>query len=450
MHEGIDGNPQGNQMPSVVTLRYADRRYEDIDSYTVRITADLKHSADELFQETGKHPRVIAWPYGAYNQVARQAAEKLGMTVSLSLGDNLPTLDPGKTLPRLLLGGNIGPNRLAWQLRHQARRDPVRAVQVDLDYVYDADPAQEERNLSHLLDRIKRLQPSEVWLQAYADPKGDGTADAVYFPNRHLPMRADLFSRVAWQLRTRAGVRVYAWMPVLAFNFATQPDLPSLGGPAKPGGDHFRLAPYDAHVRSLIGDMYEDLAMHADEAGVLFSDDAYLRDTDMLGPWAALSPAARTQKLIDFTKELAQRMRVWRPTLRTARNIYTRPITDGAAEAWFAQSLPAFLAAYDTTAIMAMPQLDKQPDSDAWYAALVAKVAATPGGLDGSLFELATRDWNTGKHVPDADLASRFRQLQAAGVRHLGYYPDDFVTDHPDIEAIRPAISTADYPYPAR
>ena len=46
---------------------------------------------------------------------------------------------------------------------------------------------------------------------------GGKIADALYFPNQVLPVRADLFSRVAWQLRTRARVQVYAWMPVLAF-----------------------------------------------------------------------------------------------------------------------------------------------------------------------------------------------------------------------------------------
>jgi hypothetical protein len=68
-----------------------------------------------------------------------------------------------------------------------------------------------------LLERIKTLDVTQVWLQAFADPGGSNVAAAVYFPNRHLPMRADLFSRVAWQLRTRCGVEVYAWLPVLAW-----------------------------------------------------------------------------------------------------------------------------------------------------------------------------------------------------------------------------------------
>ncbi|MGM3367015.1 poly-beta-1,6-N-acetyl-D-glucosamine N-deacetylase PgaB, partial [Escherichia coli] len=67
------------------------------------------------------------------------------------------------------------------------------------------------------IERVKRIAPTHVYLQAFADADGNNTADALYFPNRHMPMRADLFSRVAWQLKSRAGVKVYAWLPVLGF-----------------------------------------------------------------------------------------------------------------------------------------------------------------------------------------------------------------------------------------
>jgi poly-beta-1,6-N-acetyl-D-glucosamine N-deacetylase len=445
LHQGINANPQGNQMPAAVSLLYDPRTvsYESEANYTARVRADLRHSTDEIEHETGHRPRAIVWPYGAYSRVAEQIAADEGMNISMSLGDALPSSQAGHTIPRLLVSGNVTANRLGWLIRHQSRIDPVRAVQVDLDYVYDPDPAQQERNLSVLLDRIKRMHPSQVWLQAYADPKGDGVATSVYFP-----MRADLFSRVAWQLRTRAGVRVYAWMPVLAFRFPDATNLPSLGGEPKPGGDHFRLAPWDPRVRQMIGDVYEDLAMHADEAGILFSDDAYLRDTDNLGPWSTKTSSEKTQALIDFTHELTERARRWRPQVKTVRNIYSRPIMQPASEAWFAQSLPAFLAGYDMTAIMAMPQLDDKSDTAGWYRTLVKDVVATPDALEHTLFELATRDWRSDQPISEADIAGRVRLLQAAGVRHLGYYPDDFIRNQPRLERIRPSISIADYPYP--
>ncbi|NII53677.1 poly-beta-1,6-N-acetyl-D-glucosamine N-deacetylase PgaB [Luteibacter sp. SG786] len=453
MHQGHNANPQGNLLPTAASLSYDDakHRYETVDEYRARIRNDLERSASEIAQHIGVRPRALAWPYGEYTRIGRDVAAEVGMTVTFSLSDDNPGLEPGRTVPRLLVSDNVTANRLGWLIRHQARIDPARVVQVDLDYVYDPDPAQQDRNLSKLLDRIKRMNPTDVWLQAYADPDGDGVADAVYFPNRHLPVRADLFSRVSWQLRTRAGVRVYAWMPVLAFRFPGK-SLPTLAGEPKPGGDHYRLAPYDPQVRALIGDVYEDLAMHAAEAGVLYSDDAYLRDTDNLGPWAHNTPAQNTQALIDFTRELTARMKLWRPQLRTARNIYTRPIMEPAAEAWFAQSLAAFNRAYDMTAVMAMPQLDGQSDSLGRYRKLVAAVKATPGAMDNTLFEFATQDWRTHRPILARDIAARMRAVQALGVRHIGYYPDDFLNDRPALEVIRPAISSSDYPYaePAR
>ncbi|PFW72986.1 poly-beta-1,6-N-acetyl-D-glucosamine N-deacetylase PgaB, partial [Bacillus sp. AFS075960] len=91
-----------------------------------------------------------------------------------------------------------------------------------------------------------------VYLQAYADPKGTGVAEAVYFPNRHLPMRSDLFSRAAWQLNTRSNVQVYAWMPVLAFRPPADKHrgLEAVraldGAPARENGSRvFRLSPFD-------------------------------------------------------------------------------------------------------------------------------------------------------------------------------------------------------------
>ncbi|MBV5348279.1 poly-beta-1,6-N-acetyl-D-glucosamine N-deacetylase PgaB, partial [bacterium] len=75
-----------------------------------------------------------------------------------------------------------------------------------------------EKNLGDLLERIKNLGVNTVYLQAFADPDANGAADYVYFPNRNIPMRADLFNRVAWQISTRTQVkRIYAWMPMMAW-----------------------------------------------------------------------------------------------------------------------------------------------------------------------------------------------------------------------------------------
>jgi len=478
MHTGILANPQGNMPPAAATHRYDPKtgRYEDDAAYTQRIESDLRRSRELIEKRTGAKVRSMVWPYGAYNAAALKASERAGMPITLTLddGSNTPTVPLARVRRALAEYDNEAPE-YARLLRSPAGGEvwPVnRVMHVDLDYVYDLDPAQQERNLSKLIDRVAAVRPRSVFLQAYADPDGDGVADALYFPNRHLPMRADLFSRAAWQLRSRAGVKVYAWMPVTAFRLPASNPLAThtvmAQGGAMPAGRYHRLTPFDPAVRALVGDIYEDLGRHAFFGGLLFHDDATLSDDEDASP-AALATyarwglpadvaairakpeltarwtAAKTRYLIDFTHELAARVGAWRPALETARNLYARPVLDPQAEQWFAQNYEASLAAYDYVGLMAMPRMEREArtdaDSDAWLSRLAQRAAGTPRGLDGTVFELQARDWHTGKPVPDAELTRQWTLLRRAGVRHLGYYPDDFLNDQPSLETVRRAIS---------
>src|SRR5690606_30654033 len=68
-------------------------------------------------------------------------------------------------------------------------------MHLDLDYIYDADPRQLNRNINQLVKRIQAVQPNTIFLQAYADPDGNGSAEEVYFSNPHIPLRLDLFKK---------------------------------------------------------------------------------------------------------------------------------------------------------------------------------------------------------------------------------------------------------------
>ncbi len=355
--------------------------------------------------------------------------------------------------------------------------EPVeRVIHVDLDYVYDPDPETQEANLSRLLDRMKRLRPTTIYLQAYGDPDGDGVADSLYFPNRHLPLRADLFGRVAWQLKTRVGVRVYAWMPVMAFRLPAASPLAARlvevmpGAPAAASqGRYHRLTPFDPAVRGLIMEIYEDLGKHAVFQGILFHDDATFSDYEdasqaalaMHRQWGLpesietirQDPALRQRWserksafLSDFTVTLANVLRRHHPAILTARNLYAQPVLNADAQEWFAQSLAAFLQTYDYTAIMAMPYMEGAADPEAWLDILAGKVSEIPGALDRTVFELQSRDWNTGKAIASETLVRHLRLLRLRGARHVGYYPDDFHADQPRESVIKPAISAATQP----
>lgn len=478
LHRGILANPQGNTLPAAITRLYDPARgYEAEADYRQRIESDLARNSALLEKHLGRRPRAMVWPYGRYNETTIAAARKAGMPVTLTLDESRPTNTPDLGLDRvqrLLMTHNPSVADLAAALQPPVRPDPVRVMHVDLDYIHDPDPAQQEANLGRLLDRVKNMGINTVFLQAYADPDGNGAADALYFPNRHLPMRADLFSRVAWQLQTRAGVKVFAWMPLLAFELPTgHPDRQRAVQALAPGqGGYPRLSPFDDRARQIIRELYEDLARHAIFQGLLFHDDAtfsdyedsspaalgyYAKQWHLPGDVAAIrrDPALfkrwtslKTHHLTDFSLELAAVVRREQPNLRTGRNLYARVALEPESEAWFAQSLPDFLASYDYTAIMAMPFMEGASEPLPWLKQLVETVTAQPRGLEKSVFELQAVDWRDGNQpIDSALLAEEMRLLQVRGAVNFGYYPDDFLQDQPRFDVIRPNFSLRTFPH---
>lgn len=484
LHHGIHGNPQGNTLPAATTRAWLtdSKRYEDEVAYQKRVTADLKQSSAVIRRYIGRAPRVIAWPYGRYNATLRDIAGQLGMIVGLTLDDGANMADtPLWGLRRILVSREMA----LWNLNREIsiRNEnlpenswPQKIMHVDMDYVYDADPAQQERNLGHLLERITATGVNTVYLQAYADPDGDGSADAVYFPSRHMPMRADLFNRVAWQIRTRTPAkRLYAWMPMLAWQLpASEPAakdqvvalLPDKAGEKS---DHLnmgykRLSPFSARARQTIRDIYADLARAAPFEGLLFHDDVTLSDyedasdaglqayrewglpgsiaeirssDDLIGRWTIL----KINTLDNFAMELAAIVRMQQPALKTARNLYARVALSPRAEVWYAQALENSLVNYDFTAVMAMPYMENAADPAAFYRELVERIKGRPGAIDKVVMELQTVDWRDNKLLSSQTIADTISSLYEMGVQHVGYYPDMLFDNHPDAALIRKALS---------
>jgi biofilm PGA synthesis lipoprotein PgaB len=481
LHRGIPGNPQGNLQPAATTRRWLPERhaYEDEASYRQRVAADLKRSSDIILQRIGRAPRVIAWPYGRYTYELRDLAAKFGMTIGLTLDDGANMEDtPLWGMRRILISRTMALGDLDREItmRNQNLSDNDRAqkvMHVDLDYIYDADPVQQEKNLSHMLDRIVSLGVNTVYLQAFSDPDGNGSADAVYFPNRHVPMRADLFNRVSWQISTRTPVkRIYAWMPAIAWELpASVPGandkvvtLPS------DRSDHVnmgykRLSPFSARARQTIREIYEDLARSSTFEGLLFHDDVTLsdyedasgfglkayrnwglpgsiaeirRNDDQLGRWTIL----KINALDEFALELAAVVRAQEPALKTARNLYASVVLNPKAEVWYSQALENSLANYDFTAIMAMPLMENAADPAAFYQTLIDRVKSRPGAMSHVVFELQTVDWrHDSKPIPSEEIAATIRSLYDLGVEHVAYYPDMLFENHPAWSTIRAVLA---------
>ena len=475
LHGGILANPFGNTQPAVNTRRYRDGRYETAIEYAERIRADLSRSSDLIAEHVGVRPRVMTWPYGAYNSTVVDIATELGMPITLTLDSGKNSLDSLSAVSRHLVQANPEVHTLGFDLLYENGPPIIRAAHVDLDYVYDPDIEQQERNLGHLLDRIKALQISHVFLQAFADPDADGGAQALYFPNRHLPVRADLFNRAMWQLKTRANVSVYAWLPILSFEGAgIDPSMrvvQSIDGVVgvDPSSEP-RLSPFVPEARRIIREIYEDLAQSAPVAGILFHDDGRLNEFEDAHPAALqayrsefgdtfsieqtlLDPALqqrwaeyKSRAIVELTDELMAAVHEYQPTARSARNMFSGVLLDPQGETYLAQNYELFANHYDHIALMAMPYFENAKDPIDYFSRLLSSVSSYKFGPKKTIFELQTVDWRTNHRLSDDELRRTMRWLQASGIMHIAYYPDDFIEGFPNIAELRRGISLAQYP----
>ena len=490
LHKGIIGNPQGNTQPAVRTRQWfaQTQKYEDEASYQKRVYNDLLRNNTFLEKYTGQKPRIIVWPYGHYNIEVRKIAEKLGMPIGLTLDDGSNTkTTPLWGLRRILVEQKMTLKELEliMLVRNGNFIDDDRitkAAHIDLDYIYDTDPAQQERNLGALLDRIKILGINTIYLQAFADPDANGAADYVYFPNRNIPMRADLFNRVAWQIATRTQVkRIYAWMPMIAWqlpknNPAVNDTVATLQvDPTHLNMGYPRLSPFSPKAKKVIKEIYEDLSKSAYIDGLIFHDDVTLSDFEddskaaraQYKKWGLASNVTqiranrkqfqrwttlKTNYLDNFAMELAQIVRNEQPELKTARNLYAQVALNPDAQEWYAQSLGDSIKKYDYTAIMAMPYMEQADDHKAFYTQIMNNVKKEHCGVERVVMELQTVNWRKeSEPLSKAEISQTISDLQDMGINHLAYYPDNVFKNVPDADTIREAFAQIPlrmHPYP--
>ena len=459
LHNGIKANPSGGQLPAVIAPEYKNGKYETEDAYKNRLKSDFTRTVQTLVNHIGKKPRVMVWPYGQFNDVSVQIARQAGMPHYFSLGEKIVNKVGDKHIGRLLLNAETDLNTVKNYLDGIDESKQIqRVLHVDLDYVYDADKAQQAKNLDKLIDRIYRYGVTTVYLQAFSDPDGDGVADALYFPNKYLPVRDDIFGRIAWQLQTRAGVQVYAWMPVLAFDLRkgvkeAEYVIDSRTGKTSTKA-YLRLSPYNKQNVEIIKSIYNDLSFYAKFNGILFHDDAFLTDfegAESNHAEGVVSPQAKqkTQDLIQLTHQLTDALKPYflrgSYSLKTARNLYASVITNPNAEEWLAQNLKTLTDNYDTTAIMAMPYMENeqpisQKEAYQWFASLIENVKAQ-APLEKVLFEFQAVNWRTQKPIPESELIDWMTLLQKNHIYSYGYYPDNFLTNQPDMNKMKPYFS---------
>lgn len=474
LHRDVQYNPAGNVAASASVLAYDPeaKAYENAAAYRARIDADFDSQRKLFIARLGRAPRAIVWPYGRYNRIAWAVAAEHGYQLGFGLEWGLGQVGDLSTTRRIMIENEAMASFIEKLRRPAEVRKSMRAVQIDLDSIFDPDPERMDRRLGELIDRLVDMKVNTVFLQAFADPDGNGTTDSVYFANRVLPVRADFFSHAAHQMDIR-GMHVYAWMPSLAIA------LPDEGmderfrvvAKAEAGhrlsqSGHARLTPFSGEVRELVGQLYEDLAAHAQIRGVLFQDDVYLTGNEdmhplameeyrlQLGPdwsdpeYAGQRAALRTASLIAFTHALKDRVRQYRPEVRFLSSLDAPTLPDEESESRFTRDYERFLAAYDQVVIMAYPQMEGAAKPSEWLEHIVQHTTvAGKNALEQTVFEVQSFDWRNNTWIESGILLDELKAVIAAGGRHIAYYPDRFSEDRPEASAIKREMSTRDFPY---
>jgi biofilm PGA synthesis lipoprotein PgaB len=478
LHKGIPYNPQGN-VGSAVSVRAFDpilKKYETEAEYEQRITDDFIQQRNLLKEKLGIHPWAVVWPYGRYNQISVSVARREGLRLCLSLDDGVANVNRLQNINRIMVGNNPLDNFIRAVKKPKPEKPLIRAIQVDLDLVYD--PKSGERtyqNLGKLIERLVAMGVNTVFLQAFSDPTGSGNVKSVFFPNRVLPVEMDIFSHAVHHMIIR-DMKVYAWVPTLSIILPDRALNKSLRVHENENGQiryshswYKRLTPFSPKVRNAAGIMYEDLAAHSQIHGILFQDDAYLTDKEDFHPIALrnyrdffgkeISPHEfekdsklamkwtryKTEVLIEFTKALQQRVRKYRPNAMFARNLYATVLTDPESEKWFAQNYELFLRHYDYVAVMAYPQMEKIKRPSSWLQGLVNTTRGFPHGLEKTVFKVQTYDWSQETWVKEGILLHEIRTIFSAGGKHIAYYPDNFLVGKPAIDKMKLEMSTRTY-----
>lgn len=482
LHYAAIYNPQGNTAWAAASRRYfaATNSYENDAQFRERIRNDLGASRRKLFTMLGKYPKVLVWPYGQYNQLGLEEAKRLGFVACFTLEDKIANAKDIYQLPRYILMQNPSMEEFIAALKKNFTQEvKLRVVQADLDLIYDEDAVVQEKNLDEFIERIYSLKPNAVYLQAFCDEAGSGNISSVYFPNRVLPMKADLFNRVVNQLAIR-GIQVFAWMPMLSIVLPDKGENEMLrvkefkDGKVQPSTSWYaRLSPFHPETLKKMQMLYADMAANARIAGVVFLDDGYLNDFEDFNAaarpqyaeiagnidlppqelsaeqalrWARL----KTKKLMELGEGLKEAVRRYRPNALFSRTLYAEVVMEPDSQTWYAQNFQDSLNAYDYVNIMAYPRMEKIKHPKRWFASLVDKVKKQPLGLEKTIFKVQTYDWDEKEGIATKTVYRWLRRLISLGAQHIGYYPDNFTEDEPEAKIIRLIMSCEDFPFKRR
>jgi len=406
LHRGVTGNPQGNIMPSAVTREFKPGTgYENAAAHRARLEADARRIHALLQRELGRAPRIWIWPYGRYSEIGIEAVRSAGFEMALTLDAGPGNTGSLLSIPRQYPGADAALSTLTSMVRLQDKLPTVRRLLcLDPGELWTGSPESTDERLGRAIERLRIVGSTAV----VVDAVGRNTAGQVshaWFPTDALPVKADILSRIVWQLQTRAGVEVHVRVP---------------GGRSIQKGDP---------ESSLT--LFRDLGASVPLSG-LFVDDspalarvATIKHPSTGQPWETRT--ARDRIAVD-TLQPPERM-----AIRAFREVQRfRP--------WANLTL-----------------VTDEPEQTSGIADLTLQNVQIPAdgkspilSSDQKLRETVSRRsgiWLTGQTPPTPDmLRATSRRYQQLGGTALGWCPDSAVADLPVAREIEPDVSSSTFP----
>lgn len=411
LHRGVVANPQGNTMPAAVTRAYVPGRgYEDAAAHAQRIAADAQRVRTLLQRELGRAPRAWIWPYGRYAEAALDAVRTTGFEFALTLDAGPADARMPLAIPRSFPGADSTLGSLVSLLRLDRSLPAARRfLCLDPAALWTGDAAVADERLGHAIERVRTLGATAVVINA-TTVNADGTLGEAWFPTTQLPLRADLLSRLTWQMQTRAGVEVYVRLPS--------------GAAASTLGSTQR-----------VDSLFHDLGTFVPATGI------FVDDVPALG---AAAPAQRgfagrpweTRMARDKADENALTPPA-RSALRAFRQVQReRP----------ALQLSLLVDPIDAARQGALADVTLVRVSDAAGARKVSQQVSAAAALPGA-DSRRTGIWFAGTAPPSpATLSTGTRRFQRLGGNIIGWCPDSPLADQPSAVKVAPDVSASTFP----
>lgn len=213
LHRGVRANPQGNKLPSASASLLGDG-YESSTAYKDRLGEDLSRNSALLKTISGRAPRVMVWPYGSYTSQALLIAEQTGHKLSFSLDADTFTFGQNEVAGRVYVNGPLTLAQFSDAVQAGVQPRPARrhvAVQVPASALQDGGLS--EAWLGTLVQSLAESGSTLALLSPVLADPALGPCRALA-QTQEMPVAADVLSRIAWQLQTRARVQVFLDLPL--------------------------------------------------------------------------------------------------------------------------------------------------------------------------------------------------------------------------------------------